>query len=186
MSTSYIAVFPANPLLPVPDKELVIRKLKEKNILAAEDFEWKDPETNDVQVFYRAGTNYADYFETDMDDATRDKWIPKEVIDFRQHENIQPEFYTFGKFELYNPVTGTDLSADWAEVLSEFLGDNTSRWTDPADGKPYFIFELESRNIGLGKYFLTFEEGIGNPNTALFDLLEEITGQRHKWIRTII
>lgn len=188
MSTTYIVIFPANPLLPVPDKNAVIEKLKEKQFLAAADFEWLNPQTSETELFYRAGEKYLDYFDvSDEEDAEQlTARAATEVIDYREHENIQPEFYTHGDFELYNPATGTDAGEAWAEILGAFLANNNSRWTDPADGKPYAIFELRSRNIALGKYFILLEEGIGNPNPALLELLEEITGQRHKWMRARI
>jgi acetyltransferase-like isoleucine patch superfamily enzyme len=183
MSTSYIAIFPRNPLLPNPERQTVISELKKAGFIHDLNYEWTDPETKQVQEFYRPGPGYEMYCdlytETGIDIRSK---VPDALIEYKEHGNIEGEFCATGDFIVTNPETGSTLGDDWSSELGLFFENNDHKWTDPANNKEYYFFELECPDIGLGRHFITIEDGWGEPNENLMKLLEKITGQEYKWM----
>lgn len=187
MSRSYIAIFPSNPLTPNPDRQLVINKLKEHGFLDERDYEWKNPETGLIEIYYRPGVRYIEFydlFENLQINIQED--LRKTLIDFKEHDKIEIEVYAPGEFVVTNPETGSVLGENWSDELGQFLDNYNHKWTDPLNNKQYYFFELQCNDIALGQHFLTIEEGLGEPNSKLLKLLQNITGQEYKWIWTKI
>jgi hypothetical protein len=183
MSRSYIAICPCNPLLPNTDIQSIVKQLKEAGFIDHQDYQLNNPETNETEVFYKPGNNYLEFYELDADVKTDiGELLKHAVIEFKVHDKIEVEVFPSGEFEVTNPVTGSLLEEDWSEELGEFLEDNDHQWVDPENGKPYYFFELKCDDIALGRQFITIEDGWGEPNEKLMQLLKTITGQDYRWI----
>lgn len=175
---SYIAIFPCNPLTANPNKQFVINKLKENGFLNDCDYEWKNPETELTEIYYRPGKKYQEFydlFKTSEINIQED--LKQTLIDFKEHDKIEVEVYAPGEFDVTNPETGSVLGEDWSNELGEFLDNYNHKWTDPLNKKQYYFFELKCSDIGLGRHFITIEDGLGEPNSKLMKLLHNITGQ---------
>lgn len=183
MSRSYIAIFPCNPLIPNPDKQLVVNKLKENKFLNDRDYNWKNPETGSIEIYYRPGVKYQDFFNLSENGKTdTQKDLKQALISFKEHDKIEVEIYTHAEFVVMNPETGSSLDEEWSYELGSFLENYNHKWTDPLNNKQYYFFELECSDIGLGRHFITIDDGGGEPNSNLMELLHTITGLEYKWM----
>lgn len=182
MSRSYIVIYPANPLLPKPNKDFVINQLKSAGFLAQENMEWLNPKTNEMETYFRPGINYIRYVDFNENINEIEEKLKNTLIEYKEYDEIEAEFYASGKFQVINPITGTNIGEEWGNELGDFLEDNNHQYLDPVDNRLYYFFELECNDIALGKYFITIEDGWGEPNQYLLDLMEQITEQKHKWM----
>ena len=182
MSTSYIAIFPKNPLLSNPKKIEVIHKLKEIGFIHEIDFEWLNPENGIEERYFRPGSTFLEYFNLFANAEINEQKLQNVLINYKEHDKIEAEFYAEGDFLIFNQQTGSILETSWSDELGEFLEDNNHKWTDPLDKKEYYFFELECTDLGLGKHFLTIEDGFGEPNIKLMELMKIITGNEYKWM----
>lgn len=131
MSTSYIAIFPKNPLLPNPNKLEVIHKLKGDGFIHVNDYEWKNPETGVMEIFYRPGRTFLEYFNLFANAEINEQKLQKVLINYKEYDKIEAEFYAEGDFAIFNPYTGSMLETSWSDELGEFLDDNNHKWTRP-------------------------------------------------------
>ncbi len=187
MSSTYIHLFPKNPLLPLPDRDAVIEGLKQAGFLAPETIAHTHAVTGEASVFWRPGPDYMKYLDLDAGYGDVNQAIAGEIITYDQKDELGVQANPSGEFFICNPVTSSIMDEeDWPDELGQFMDDHTHQWIDPSDQKGYYFYELECADIGISKYFITLEEGIGDPNDKLMGLLETLTGQPHRWIRTRI
>jgi hypothetical protein len=179
MSESYIVIYPKNPILANPQKELVILGLKESGFLASEDVTWESPDKTEKIIFNRPGFHFRKYYGSE--EVTGD--LEKGIIEFRQFDKIEIEVFAPGEFNVVNPETGTELGDEWGYEVGKFLEDNSHQWTDPENNKSYYFFELNNeKEIALGKHFLIVDNIDGEPNEKLMELMKNITGFEYDWM----